>query len=277
MDSIAFPIVTTSDTQLPLFLTSVGHWDHQNPVSRPEGFDCYQWLQVISGEGQLILDGHNYPVNPGQAICLYPDIPHQYQATSESWELNFISFDGSLCHSLLQQAGIIQSGIYSLTDSEITMVHLAHLLTLASSELSYISVECSKILYALLLDLTKYVYTHNDHAQQNVLRLQPVMQYMKENCHQSITIDQIAAYAGISPQYLCQLFKKTLHIRPMEYINRERITRSKELMLLNPSTKMHLIAKESGYEHPSYFCTIFKRLEGMTPEQFKKSHGLHTS
>ncbi|WP_438349863.1 AraC family transcriptional regulator [Paenibacillus sp. FA6] len=274
MDSIAFPIVTEFDSNLPIYLTSAGHWDNQNHTSRPEGFYCYQWLQVISGEGELNLEGHTYPVSTGQAICLYPNIPHSYHAISEPWELNFISFDGNLCSTLLQQAGIHQSGVFSLTDSDAIMAHLTHLLTITSSERSYLSVECSKVLYTLILDLTKYVYTHNDNTQQNVLRLQPVMQYMKQNCYQSITIDQIATYAGISPQYLCSLFKKTLHIRPMEYINRERITRSKELMFLNPAKKIHQIAKESGYEHPSYFCTVFKRLEGMTPEQFKKSHGL---
>lgn len=277
MDSITFPTVTSADAKLPIFLTSAGHWDHQSPTSRPEGFYCYQWIQVISGEGRLRLEGHTYHVVPGQAICLYPHIPHHYQAISEVWELNFISFDGSLCNNLLHQAGIHQSGVYSLTDNKATIAHLTHLLTIANSGSPYVSVECSKVLYNLLLDLSKYVYTSNDTFQQHVLRLQPIMQFMKENCHQSVTIDQIATFARISPQYLCHLFKKTLQIRPMEYMNRERITRSKQLMLLNPSTKMHLIAKEAGYDHPSYFCTVFKRLEGMTPEQFKKSHGLHSS
>ncbi|MHA0857841.1 AraC family transcriptional regulator [Paenibacillus sp. CMAA1364] len=276
MDSIAFPIISEADSNLPIYLTSVGHWDNQVPTSRLEGFYCYQWLQVISGEGILNLDGQTYTVSTGQAICLYPNIPHSYQPISEPWALNFISFDGHLCSTLLDQVGVHQSGVFSLTDSDAILAHTTHLLTITSSERSYLHVECSKILYTLLLDLSKYVFTNTDNMQQNVLRLQPVMQYMKQHCHESITIDEIAAYAGISPQYLCSLFKKTLMIRPMEYINRERITRSKELMFLSPSKRIQQIAKESGYEHPSYFCTVFKRLEGITPEQFKKSHRLHS-
>ncbi|MGM1045915.1 MAG: helix-turn-helix transcriptional regulator [Bacillota bacterium] len=64
-----------------------------------------------------------------------------------------------------------------------------------------------------------------------------------------------------------------MNIRPMEYVNRERINCSKQLIFLEPEQKIQDIAMRSGFEHPSYFCTVFKRFEGMTPEQFKKSHG----
>ncbi|MNW17971.1 HTH-type transcriptional activator Btr [compost metagenome] len=60
----------------------------------------------------------------------------------------------------------------------------------------------------------------------------------------------------------------------MEYVNRERINRSKELMFRESDIKMHEIAQRVGFDSPSYFSSVFRRIEGLSPEQFKKIHGM---
>jgi AraC-like DNA-binding protein len=106
------------------------------------------------------------------------------------------------------------------------------------------------------------------------MKLHPVTQYIEENCHRPVTIAELADCIGVSSQYLCHLFKVTLNMRPMEYVNRERIHKSKEWMFREPTLKIQEIAARVGFDNPSYFSSVFRKLEGVSPERFKKSHGM---
>lgn len=266
-------LLSDADKRLPVYVTTAGEWSHQEPVQRPEGFPSYQLLLSVSGEGVLEVDDQTLPVKTGQVIFLYPGVPHGYEAVREPWGLMFVSLAGSLCGPLLEQAGIVKSGVFPIKDLLAMRSGLFKILTEARSEGAYSGAECSKLMYSLLLDLPRYVQTSQHDYHQQVERLQPVIRYIRQHCHLPLTIELLAKQIGITPQYLCLLFKKTLNVRPMEYVNRERINLSKELMLLEPGLKIGAIAKRTGFDHPSYFCTVFKRLEGLTPEAFKKVHG----
>ena len=54
----------------------------------------------------------------------------------------------------------------------------------------------------------------------------------------------------------------------MDYLNNVRITKSKEL-LSQTDKKMYQIAKSVGYDNVKYFFRIFKKLTGMTPEEYR--------
>lgn len=271
MDIIHFCHLSESDRRLPVYLTSAGQWNHQEPVHRPDGFASYQWLMILSGEGALYTDDSVYSAKAGQAICLFPDVPHRYHALQEPWKLMFISLEGSLCGPLLAQAGITKSGVYTMLDPDKMQAVFSSIIESAGSNDSHAGVECSKLLYALLLDIPMQIQAKQHTRHQHFERLQPVIRYIKEYCQHPLTLDLLAEQAGVTPQYLCLLFKKAFNLRPMEYVNRERIQLSKELMVLEPQLKIQKIAGMAGFEHTSYFCTVFKRLEGVSPETFKKS------
>ncbi|MFI2858584.1 AraC family transcriptional regulator [Paenibacillus sp. JSM ZJ436] len=273
VDFIFYALVTERDRHLPLYLTSSGQWTHQDPVRRPEGFVSYQWLLPLTGEGRLYVNGHSYAVKPGQAICLFPDEPHRYEATQEPWGMQFISFEGTLCGPLLEQAGVHHSGVYLVSDFAGLSRGLSPIVRAADQE-PFEAAAASKQLYAFLLDLPKQLSTSRHQIHLHAERLQPVLSYIREHCHQPLSIQQLADQAQVTPQYLCSLFKTAMDLRPMEYVNRERINRSKQLIFQQPGLRIQDIAKQSGFEHASYYCTVFKKLEGLTPEQFRRSHGL---
>ncbi|TFE28549.1 AraC family transcriptional regulator [Cohnella luojiensis] len=270
----SFPIVTEKDSQLPIYLTSAGHWDSQERTKRPEGFPDYQWLQVLSGTGELRVGDKRYLVKPGQGFFLFPHEPHLYLPVSEPWEVQFISFNGSFMSSLIRQAGITKSGVYPVHSPDGLIAQMKSIYALSTSGHPFLGMECSKLLYAFLMDLMKNVWMSNPSVAHNQIKLHPVTLFIESNCHRTVTIDELAGCIGVSAQYLCHLFKVTLNMRPMEYVNRERIHKSKEWMFREPSLKMQEIAARVGFENPSYFSSVFKKLEGMSPEQFKKSHGM---
>ncbi|MDB4868265.1 MAG: hypothetical protein JWR03_2598 [Cohnella sp.] len=274
MDTALFPVLTDQDAQLPLYLTSVGHWDHQESVRRPDGFPYYQWLQVVSGEGKVEIGPRRMTVKAGQALILFPHIPHQYEPVKGPWELYWASFAGGLTPELFREAGIVRSGVYPTALPDLPAQHLRHFLDMARSGHSSAGVEYSKSLYGFLLDLRKFVQDRPPSSEQFRSRLQPVLRHIEQHLHRTISISEMADEIGTSPQHLCTLFRKTLAMRPMEYVNRERIKRSKELMFRHSGVTIREIARNVGMDNPSYFSSLFKKLEGISPEQFKRLHGL---
>ncbi len=274
IDTMVFPILTETDTTLPVYLTSIGHWSNQEPIDRPDGYPHFQWLQVMSGTGELHVGGQKMTVRAGQGFCLFPNEPHQYFAVQEPWDIHWLSFRGSLSDTLFRQAGITQSGVYSTADHDMIVTHMKNIYAMTQSDRAFLGLECSKLIYMFLLDLMKVIMVSSHSVEQNYFKLQPVFQYIEANYNRLVTIKDLASCIDVTPQYLCLLFKKAMKMRPMEYVNRERINRSKELMFNESDVKMHEIARRVGFDTPSYFSSVFRRLEGLSPEQFKKIHGM---
>jgi AraC-like DNA-binding protein len=74
---------------------------------------------------------------------------------------------------------------------------------------------------------------------------------------------------GRKYEYLCQVFKKYASTPMNAYIHQLRVQRAKYLLHAT-SQSVKDIAQETGYDDPFYFSRMFKRLEGMSPQQYRE-------
>ncbi|MEE9363426.1 MAG: AraC family transcriptional regulator [Cellulophaga sp.] len=103
-------------------------------------------------------------------------------------------------------------------------------------------------------------------------RIGTVIKYIKENLtNKDITVDVLAKKAYLSTSHFHKQFKNTLGISPIDYINSEKIKFSKKLIKETKNFRMSEIAFKSGFNNTSYFNRQFKKMELMTPQQFKES------
>lgn len=58
-------------------------------------------------------------------------------------------------------------------------------------------------------------------------------------------------------------------VTPVQYLTQYRMEQAKRL-LSTTDDKISFIAKESGIQDPAYFTKIFKRLEGVSPLEYRK-------
>ena len=58
-------------------------------------------------------------------------------------------------------------------------------------------------------------------------------------------------------------------MRPMEYLARKRLSVAK-VLLFSTDNSITSIGKEVGYEDPTYFGIVFKKLEGISPSEYRK-------
>lgn len=85
--------------------------------------------------------------------------------------------------------------------------------------------------------------------------------YIQKNIHTCITQNSIAEHLGISPEYLCAVFKKTEGTTIMRYINKLKLEKIKTLMD-EANLHMYEAAAIYGYNDPNYVSRLYKQLFG---------------
>ena len=93
--------------------------------------------------------------------------------------------------------------------------------------------------------------------------------YIKENCHRNISLEEVAETVHLSRFYFSRLFKQEKGCNFVDFITKVRIDRAK-LMLQNPDYNVVRIAAEVGYQDASYFCRVFRQATDLTPNQYRK-------
>jgi len=94
-------------------------------------------------------------------------------------------------------------------------------------------------------------------------------QYVNAHLADPITLETVAAQAGISPYYLCKLFKQSAGMTLTEFVNRRRVEWAKR-KLTNPQNRVTEVAFEVGYQSLSQFNRSFLRYAGESPTQFRE-------
>jgi len=97
------------------------------------------------------------------------------------------------------------------------------------------------------------------------------VEYIRQHYGQEISLEKLAALEHYNVGYFCAWFKKMMHCTPMEYLQKVRIEKSKQL-LLGTNLNILQIAWEVGYAHQSSLNRIFRDLEGVTPSEFRRNN-----
>ncbi|MFB9054915.1 AraC family transcriptional regulator [Formosa undariae] len=129
-----------------------------------------------------------------------------------------------------------------------------------------------ELIVRLLQTKAKFILLNNTEHMLDDNRIGIVIKFIKDNLtNKDITVDLLAEQACMSTSHFHKKFKSTLGISPIDYINSEKIKFSKKLIKNSKDFRISDIAFKTGFNSISYFNRQFKKMELMTPLQFKKS------
>jgi len=100
------------------------------------------------------------------------------------------------------------------------------------------------------------------------LLVRKAVQYIRENYAKTITLKRMAEELYVSPNYLCDLFKRHTGKNVMEYLADYRL-RLAETYLRQVACKVSDVSSLVGYRDAKYFSTAFKKKYGMTPLEYR--------
>ncbi|NLW02887.1 MAG: helix-turn-helix transcriptional regulator [Clostridiaceae bacterium] len=98
-----------------------------------------------------------------------------------------------------------------------------------------------------------------------------VMDYVEQNISKRIMLKDLAAVAGMSPNYFHRVFSKAMGITPNEFVISRKISRAREL-LATTSKSISDISVICGFDNMAYFSYVFKRYSGITPSSFRTAY-----
>jgi LacI family transcriptional regulator len=97
------------------------------------------------------------------------------------------------------------------------------------------------------------------------------IQFIQDHFHEPITADDVAAHAGVSLRQLQYRILETTGRTIRDTIAAQRIEHAK-WSLVSTRTKIQQIAQRCGFGTGESLCKIFRRLVGMTPEQYREHY-----
>lgn len=113
---------------------------------------------------------------------------------------------------------------------------------------------------------------NNIAIQNHSVNVVKVQRYIVNNIDKKITLADLSELTDLDESYLCRLFKRECHMTINEYIQNQRINEAK-WMLESSDNSIIDISHILGFSTQSYFCSVFKKIVGVSPAKYRMNHG----
>ena len=131
------------------------------------------------------------------------------------------------------------------------------------------------ILETLLILITRNF--QNDDTKQIVdlkkeekERENPIVQYIKQNYKERVSLEDISKKFNYSVGHLCRKFKEETGDTIIEYTTKYRISIAMRLLYERSELNIEEVALEVGFSDLQYFTKSFKRCVGVTPGKYRQ-------
>lgn len=241
-------------------------------ISSRENLSSYLFFIVEKGSGTLKYCGETYELK--QNDCVFIDCRKSYShcTSDDLWKLRWVHFNAHNMDAVYEKYSARGGKPCFCThnDSQYTAL-LSHLFEVASSTSYVRDMKIHEKLSGLLVLLMEETQVAGNGAQSaKSPELQQIKEYLDENYTQKITLDDLSAKFYINKYYLLELFKQHYGMGVNEYMIHMRITKAKRLLRFTDKT-VEEIAFDCGMNSLHYFSRIFKKIEGISPSEYRKS------
>jgi signal transduction histidine kinase/DNA-binding LacI/PurR family transcriptional regulator/AraC-like DNA-binding protein len=105
--------------------------------------------------------------------------------------------------------------------------------------------------------------------QPTSMLVKQALVFIQQNYTRSFSLEELSETIGVSKSYLSRIFKADTGILLWDFLNRYRVQRAKELLLLTDKS-ITAIAADVGYDDVGYFGRVFRDITGISPRAFRQ-------
>lgn len=102
-------------------------------------------------------------------------------------------------------------------------------------------------------------------------RMNRIIQYTMLHFKRNISLEEISGVANLSKSAFCRYFKNTVKKNYNDFVYDIRVEHASRL-LMEKDLGITQVGYESGFNNPSAFSQIFKRVTGYSPSQYQKTN-----
>lgn len=123
------------------------------------------------------------------------------------------------------------------------------------------------VLFAKLLRLSSREDKVMVNSRKNESQLLSILLYIEKH-YANVTLEEIGEEFGFNPNYLSSYLKKHTGKSFIKLVHIQRVNIAAEYLLYS-SAPIEKIATKVGYENPSYFYKMFKKILGVSPAEYR--------
>ena len=258
-----------------LFSLSVCNVGHQKCSSRyqwgPGVRDHYLIHHIVSGKGYYHCNGKEFALKAGDSFLIYPNREVLYFADEKDpWEYSWIGFTGNDAPSILQATRFSPTSPVTYNNIHSGEINQRMNQIYNARGTDYVNaVEMAGYLYMLLAIYMREAEKRNKMSRTESYVIKSI-EYISSNFSLPITVNDIAAYVGLTRSHLFRAFQSVLSKSPKEYLTEYRIKQACYL-LSHSSMSMTDIAESVGFDNSLYFSKAFHKEIGMPPSEYAKT------
>ncbi|GAB2972866.1 helix-turn-helix transcriptional regulator [Mucilaginibacter puniceus] len=247
----------------------------------------YHLVFFTKGSGMQTIDFENFAVRPNQIYFMIPGQVHSWAFKGEI-DGYIINFSTTFFQSFLLKAnyledlpffsGITKDAVIDIPEQlQDKVINLFEELIAENETINPLGLDMVKSLMLQLFILVARL--NNDVAESvapsyNYTLLRSFQKLIEKNYMHLRLPKQYAELLYITPNHLNALCNDVLGMPAGEVIRNRIILEAKRLLINNDITVSE-IANHLNFADNSYFTKFFKKLEGVTPEEFRKKSNNH--
>lgn len=231
---------------------------------------------VVSGEQDVTVNLRQHHLAEGSVLMASPESIMQENGRTEIFDMQVVHVSDLLLQKIFgEQTPSLFA--HRMNDMSLRLDGPSFALLLSMLDGLWQSVHtdfeaCSNHLLAAILSLLTSLSQRDEQRKsrqpRNVAVFNRFLSLVAEHCDRQRTLDFYADRLCLSKQYLGSLIMEVSHRSAREWIDEAALQRIK-VMLLHSTAPLNNISDRMSFVEPSHFSRYFKRLTGMTPNEYR--------
>ena len=226
---------------------------------------------ITGGKGYFMAKGRKFPIEKNNLIIINPQVDHaEFSSRDHPLEYIVLGIDG------------LQFTPSGSEQEELPAIHIAQAVPQMGFYMEALRDEMQKGLYAHeaicqnLLNIILLLILRHREVQVSITAFNnvsseciAVRDYIDAHFKDPITLELLAQQAHQNKYYIAHTFKDAFGISPIKYLMERRVEESK-ILLDETDFSIGQIASIIGFSSSSHYSQAFRRLAGMSPNEYRK-------
>jgi len=227
-------------------------------------------VYVSKGQGAISNNGHTLLLREGDIAVINANHLHSFAATDGEMIYRYLIVDRSFCLANGVDTNAVSFEM-RIEDEQIReLMELLHA-EYSSENTSYRTLKVRSIVLRLLARLCEAHSTPIEAAERldhSVSYVKQAIDYVRASYGKDFSLDEVAAFVGVSKCYLSREFHKYTGYTFVAYVNRMRCKMAQQL-LSDTRISVSEVGRRCGFANRSYFAKSFRRYVGMLPIEYR--------
>lgn len=222
--------------------------------------DYWEIIYVTEGSGTIkTINGETLKYSKGDTICIPPHLKH----------VNNSSEGFKNIHFTIENWNIDNTSPFIIPSSDFTKDFYSVL------KLAYRYFHQLSISHPINVSITETIisFLNNLVEKPNIFNVTQIIVHEIINNYTDVDFDLEKAYKllPLSKEHVRKTFIKEHGVSPLQFLKQKRISLAKQLLSQKKEDYYRIseIANACGFDDPAYFCRIFKKETGTSPQKFQ--------